>query len=128
MKENKMRESFEELDLYAYLRVIWKWRWLIAIGVIVATLLSIPASYLVRSYESQGVLRVSEELKRRSLLPDQEGGDPNVGDRLLTKLPEHAFVESRVIVASDGTVYSVILVSPPASPIGGKTSQDHDLR
>jgi LPS O-antigen subunit length determinant protein (WzzB/FepE family) len=60
MKENKMRETYDEIDLYDYLRVIWRWRWLIAIGVIAVTLVSIPVAYLMRSYESKGVLRVGE--------------------------------------------------------------------
>jgi len=62
MKEDRIRKEYEEIDLYDYVRVIWRWRWLIAIGVIVATLVSIPASYLVRSYESHGVLRLSESI------------------------------------------------------------------
>jgi len=62
MKEDRVKEAYDEIDLYEYLRVIWKWRWLIAIGVIVATLAAIPASYLVRSYESHGVLRLSESI------------------------------------------------------------------
>lgn len=66
MKKNRerLKEELEEIDLYDYLRVVWRWRWLIAIGVIVATLAAIPASYLVRTYESHGVLRLSEELKK----------------------------------------------------------------
>jgi hypothetical protein len=59
MKGNRVRETYDEIDFYDYLRVIWQWRWLIAIGVIVATLVSIPTTCLMRSYESQGVLRVS---------------------------------------------------------------------
>jgi len=60
MKENKFRADYDEIDLYDYLRVIWKWRWMIAIGVIVTTLISIPAAYMMRSYESQGIMRLSE--------------------------------------------------------------------
>jgi len=59
IREDRIRKDYEEIDLYEYLRVLWRWRRLIVIGVIVATLAAIPVSYLVRAYESQGVLRVS---------------------------------------------------------------------
>jgi hypothetical protein len=68
MKENRIRDDYDEIDLYDYLRVIWRWRWLIAIGIIVATLVSIPVACLMRSYESQGILRLSEGPK--VTLPD----------------------------------------------------------
>jgi hypothetical protein len=89
MKEDRIRADYDEIDLYEYLRVIWKWKWLIAIGVIVATLVSIPASYLRRSYESQGVLRLSEELKK--------------GAEIVVTLPDYkiysaAFMDSRAFL------------------------------
>ena len=68
MKEDRVREAYDEIDFYDYLRVIWRWRWMIAIGVIVSMLAAIPASYLVRSYESQGIMRLSEGPK--VTLPD----------------------------------------------------------
>ena len=68
MKEDRIRADYDEIDLYDYLRVIWRWRWMIAIGVIVSMLAAIPASYLVRSYESQGIMRLSEGPK--VTLPD----------------------------------------------------------
>jgi len=67
MKETRAREAYDEIDLYDYLRVIWRWRWMIAIGVVVATLISIPAAYRMRTYESQGVLRVSSQNVQLSL-------------------------------------------------------------
>jgi hypothetical protein len=63
MSNNRIRDDYDEVDLYDYLRVIWKWRWLIVIGIIVITLASIPVSYLLDKYESIGVLRISEGLK-----------------------------------------------------------------
>ncbi|RLA81439.1 MAG: hypothetical protein DRG36_01715, partial [Deltaproteobacteria bacterium] len=57
--EERMAREYEEVDLYDYLRVLWRWRWLILIGVVVVTLAAIPVSYLVRKYESRGVLRLS---------------------------------------------------------------------
>jgi len=68
MKEDRTRTDYDEIDLYDYLRVIWRWRWLITIGVIVATLISIPVACLMRSYESQGIVRLSEGPK--VTLPD----------------------------------------------------------
>jgi uncharacterized protein involved in exopolysaccharide biosynthesis len=85
MKENRTREAYDEIDLYEYLGVIWKWRWLIIIGVIVATLVSIPASYLVRSYESEGVLRLSEALKPEELNQISEKGCKEI----IVSLPEY---------------------------------------
>ncbi|RLA82505.1 MAG: hypothetical protein DRG40_07870 [Deltaproteobacteria bacterium] len=60
--EERMVREFEEVDLYDYLQVLWRWKWLILIGVVVVTLAAIPASYLVRKYESRGVLRLSMPL------------------------------------------------------------------
>ncbi|MBN1254718.1 MAG: hypothetical protein JXA50_05535 [Deltaproteobacteria bacterium] len=96
MKEDRVREAYDEIDLYDYLRVIWRWRWMIAIGVIVATLISIPAACLVRSYESQGVLRVSEELKKE----DSGSTSEKEGGEIIVTLPEYkiysaTFMESR---------------------------------
>ena len=59
MEEFRAREDNEQIDLYDYVKVIWRWRWMIIIGVIVLILVAILASYLVRSYESLGVLRLS---------------------------------------------------------------------
>src|SRR4030043_394665 len=61
MEKDRSKEDCEDIDLYNCLRVIWRWRWLIVIGTIVATLAAIPTSYLARKYESQGVLRLSAE-------------------------------------------------------------------
>src|SRR4030042_283099 len=61
MEKDRSKEDCEDIDLYNCLRVIWRWRWLIVIGTIVATLAAIPASYLARKFESQGVLRLSAE-------------------------------------------------------------------
>ena len=61
MEKDSIKEDYEDIDLYDCLRVIWRWRWLIVIGTIVATLAAVPASYLARNYESQGVLRLSAE-------------------------------------------------------------------
>jgi len=58
--EERMAREYEEVDLYDYLRVLWRWKWLILIGVVVLTLTAIPAAYLVRKYESQGVLRFAK--------------------------------------------------------------------
>jgi hypothetical protein len=69
MKEDRVRQAYDEIDLYEYLRVIWRWRWLIAIGVVVATLAAIPAAYLMRTYESQAVLRISEGIKTEESTP-----------------------------------------------------------
>lgn len=92
MKEDRVSKAYDEIDLYDYLRVIWRWRWMIAIGVIVAMLVAIPTSCLVRSYESQGVLRLSEELK-----PENERG------KIIVTLPEYkiysaAFMDSRTFL------------------------------
>jgi len=40
--EERMAREYEEVDLYDYLRVLWRWRWLILIGVVVVTLAAIP--------------------------------------------------------------------------------------
>jgi len=96
MEKDRMRENLGEIDFYEYLRVIWKRRWLIAIGVIVATLAAIPASYLVRIYESQGVLRLSEELK-----PEETAQKSEKESKVnIITLPEYkiysaAFMDSR---------------------------------
>jgi LPS O-antigen subunit length determinant protein (WzzB/FepE family) len=85
MKEDRPREAYDEIDLYEYLRVIWKWRWLIAIGTIVATLAAIPAAYLMRTYKSQGVLRLSEALKPEELTKISEQGSKEI----IVSLPEY---------------------------------------
>jgi LPS O-antigen subunit length determinant protein (WzzB/FepE family) len=85
MKEDRPREAYDEIDLYEYLRVIWKWKWLIAIGVIVATLAAIPAAYLMRTYESQGVLRLSEALKPEELTQISKQGSKEI----IVSLPEY---------------------------------------
>jgi uncharacterized protein involved in exopolysaccharide biosynthesis len=85
MKEGRPREAYDEIDLYEYLRVIWKWRWLIAIGVIAATLAAIPTAYLMRTYESQGVLRLSEALKPEELTKISEQGSKEI----IVSLPEY---------------------------------------
>lgn len=97
MKEDRTRENYDEIDLYDYLHVIWQRRWLIAIGVIAATLVAIPASYLVRSYESQGVVRLSEEMK-------QKGDSSKIKEsEVIVTLPEYkiystAFMDSRTFL------------------------------
>jgi len=97
MKEDRVREAYDEIDLYDYLRVIWRWRWMIAIGVIAAMLVSIPASCLMRSYESQGVLRLSEELKKEVSSSKTEESE------IIVTLPEYkiystAFMDSRTFL------------------------------
>ena len=83
MKEDRTREDYDEIDFYDYLRVIWKWRWMIAIGAIVVTLVAIPASYLVRSYESEGVLRLSEKLKK------EESSSKTEESEIIVTLPDY---------------------------------------
>jgi|LQYC01.1.fsa_nt_gi LPS O-antigen subunit length determinant protein (WzzB/FepE family) len=63
MEKDSIKEDYEEIeiDLYDYLRVIWRRRWLIVIGTIVVTMAAVFGSYLARNYESQGVLRLSAE-------------------------------------------------------------------
>lgn len=85
MKEDRTRADYDEIDLYEYLRVIWKWKWLIAIGVIAATLAAIPAAYLMRTYESRGVLRLSEALKPEELTQISEKGSKEI----IVSLPEY---------------------------------------
>ena len=62
MKKERVTEAHDEIDLYDYLRVLWRWRWMIAIGVIALTLLAIPAAYMMRTYESEGIVRLSEPI------------------------------------------------------------------
>lgn len=85
MKEDRAEETYDEIDLYDYLRVIWRWRWMIAIGVIVATLAAIPAAYLMRTYKSQGVLRLGETLQ--SVGPTKISKQGNKG--IIVSLPEY---------------------------------------
>jgi uncharacterized protein involved in exopolysaccharide biosynthesis len=95
-----MKEDREnEIDLYDYLRVIWKWRWLIAIGVIIATLAAIPTAYLMRTYKSQGILRLSEALQSQELTQTAEQGSKEIA----VSLPEYkiygaALTESRAFL------------------------------
>ena len=85
MKEERVKEAYDEIDLYEYLRVIWRWRWLIVTGVIVATLAAIPAAYLMRTYESHGVLRLSEALQLEELIQPSEQGNRGI----IVSLPEY---------------------------------------
>lgn len=50
-----------EIDLYDYLKVIWRWKWLIIIGVIVTIVAAILVSSRIRTYESEGIFRLSSE-------------------------------------------------------------------
>jgi len=95
MKEDGTRADYDEIDLYDYVRVIWRWRWMITIGVIVATLISIPAAYRMRSYESQGIVRLSEELKKEE--PSSKTSE------IIVTLPEYkiystAFMDTRTFL------------------------------
>jgi len=97
MKEDRIRADYDEIDLYDYLRVIWRWKWLIAIGVIVATLAAIPAAYMMRTYESQGVLRLSEELRQEEFKEKKESKE------IIVTLPDYkiystAFTDSRTFL------------------------------
>lgn len=60
MKENDTR-GMGEIDLYDYLRVMWRRKWLIIIGVIVTMLMAILVSSRLRTYESEGIFRLSTE-------------------------------------------------------------------
>ena len=60
MKEDDTR-GLGEIDLYDYLRVMWQWKWLIIVGVIVTMAAAILVSYRVRTYESEGIFRLSAE-------------------------------------------------------------------
>ena len=87
MKEDRVKEAYNEIDLYEYLRVIWKWRWLIVIGLIVATLAAIPAAYLMRTYESQGVLRLSESLQPSDVTQTSEKGSKEISSHPVCLIP-----------------------------------------
>ena len=60
MKEEETR-GMGEIDLYDYLQVMWRWKWLIIVGVIVAILAAMLVLTRVRTYESEGILRLSTE-------------------------------------------------------------------
>ena len=60
MKEDDTR-GMGEIDLYDYLRVMWRRKWLIMIGVIVTVLMAILVSSRLRTYESEGIFRLSIE-------------------------------------------------------------------
>jgi hypothetical protein len=61
MKEDKAREAYDEIDLYDYLRVMWRWKWLIIIGVIATMVAAILVSSRERTYESEGIFRLGTE-------------------------------------------------------------------
>jgi hypothetical protein len=60
MQEHKINVT-GEIDLYDYLRVMWRWKWLIIVGVIVTILAAILVSSRVRTYESEGIFRLSAD-------------------------------------------------------------------
>lgn len=60
MKEEETR-GMGEIDLYDYLQVMWRWKWLILVGVIVTILAAMLVLTRVRTYESEGILRLSTE-------------------------------------------------------------------
>jgi len=97
--KDRIRVDFEEIDVSDYLRVIWKRRWLIVIGVVAATLTAMPASYVMRQYESCAILRLSEEFKKEKseMASEQEKG------RIIVTLPEYkiysaSFMDSKSFI------------------------------
>jgi hypothetical protein len=66
MKEYDTK-AMGEIDLYDYLRVMWQWKWVITIGVVVTMLAAILVSSRIRTYESEGIFRLSTENVRFSI-------------------------------------------------------------
>jgi|GEM_PF-3736248 len=102
MEKDRSKEDYEDIDLYNCLRVIWRWRWLIIIGTIVATMAAVFASHLARKYESQGVLRLSAEKAETTVtLPEYKIYSANFEDSRSFL----DYLEKRKIIYGDEMAY-----------------------
>ena len=102
MEKDSIKKNDEEIDLYDCLRVIWRRRWLIVIGTIGFTIAAVFASHLARTYESQGVLRLSAEKAETTVtLPEYKIYSANFEDS-----PSFLdYLEKRKILNSEEMAY-----------------------
>ena len=112
--EERMAREYEEVDLYDYLRVLWRWRWLILIGVVVTTLAAIPVSYLVRKYESQGVLRFAKITLPKYKVYSAVFNDPHL---FLRYLETHKIITGNELKEVEGILRTKVELDDHIKPI-----------
>lgn len=108
----------DDIDLGRYLRVLWRWRYLIAAAVLAGAVLSgLYASLVPATYEAKAMVLVSKPALQVGSVPSGNNQGPQIGTLYVSELP----AETLVAFAKSPMVLQVVAQQLGGAVKGSKT-------
>ena len=124
MNEDRM-PNYEEVDLMDYLKVVWKWKYLIIIGTVVcAAIAGVVSLSLPKVYETTEVIEIGKVVGSsltnvkavKSIMESESFADEVIHTLNLNENPRHLLERIKVQVTNGTNMLKICLLYTSPSP------------